>query len=219
MKKALNAYSDILTELDKHESPTFEIEDFNHFFNVAIEQYITDNYSGFDIHQKEVDDIEKLVKYGEALTESGGAFTLPSEYRHVLGVEVNYTLNKDSGKYNTGDSLIIYPIRLSSNKRRVISENSYHKPSLTRAYYWISDGKLYLKNTTILTVSSCKLDYIKKHPSISVDLSDSATNIDILLKEYAYYEVVARCRDLFLENMQSPRTQTTLQQKQLHSDY
>ena len=37
---ALDAYRDVLRELDKYESPTFTINDFNYFYNKAISQFV-----------------------------------------------------------------------------------------------------------------------------------------------------------------------------------
>lgn len=57
---ARQVYEGTATEVNKVQSMTLLLEDFNYFFNKAIYQYINKRYNIYDINQQTTDDIRVL---------------------------------------------------------------------------------------------------------------------------------------------------------------
>lgn len=57
---ARQVFEGMLTELSKVNAPSLLLEDFNYFFNKAVNQYINKRYNIYDINQQLTDDIRVL---------------------------------------------------------------------------------------------------------------------------------------------------------------
>ena len=57
---ARQIFEGMLTELSKVNAPSLLLEDFNYFFNKAINQYINKRYNIYDVNQQTTDDIRVL---------------------------------------------------------------------------------------------------------------------------------------------------------------
>ena len=218
---ALDAYRNLLRELDKFESPTFTVGDFNYFYNSATSRYITDNYGEFDVFQKDLDDIRAIVTYGEPLEFNGETAPLPSDYRHLLSLEVEGNVTEELRDYSKGDKVKLYPKRLETNRKGYVADNAYQNASVHYPAYQIDGKNIYVYAGNGVELGDGKLDYIKipetvyLNPDKNVDLNDPVNNSILQFPDYVNLEIIKLCRQIFLENIQSPRWQTSMQENQL----
>ena len=112
----------MLTELSKVNAPSMLLQDFNYFFNKAINQYINKRYNIYDINQQTSDDLRVLkatsILEAKAATESeplkslvnlgagksklfGATYEviLPSDYLHILNCLCVYRVSWNSIVY------------------------------------------------------------------------------------------------------------------------
>lgn len=222
--RASDIYKGLLKELDKFESASFSISDFNYFINSVIDEYVTDNYAKLDVIQKDLDDIQVLIK-NQAFTQSGTTLVLPGDYRHILGVEVVVQFIKNDRENKTGNTIILYPSRFRTNKKGYDNNNAYHQPSYKRPFYQIKGSRLELLLGDKVTPTSIDLEYIKKpakvylNPQISTaNMESEADNTTLEFPDYVCMEIIKHCKRVFLENIESGRYQSTLQEQKLRNE-
>jgi hypothetical protein len=116
---ARDLYEAVLIEVNKDGSPNLLLEDFNHFANKAINNYINKRYNIYDINQQTTDDLRVLkstailkptrVNTYDTFTNAGEGkmatfeVTMPSDYLHILNCICVYKLKKTYKCYNAGD--------------------------------------------------------------------------------------------------------------------
>lgn len=175
---ARQVYEAMLVELNKTEAPSLLLEDFNYFFNKAINQYINKNYNIYDTNQQTTDDLRVLkstatlkpVKlssdnnnnyYGvnstNSLYSNVWETELPEDYMHILNCVCEYELQKKFKCYDQGTLWAQPATRLTSDMWSQIINNFYMRPSYRNPYYFIhnvnpvvedSNGEMYSKNTS-----------------------------------------------------------------------
>lgn len=221
--KALDAYRDLLRELDKHESPTFSIGDFNYFFNKSVRKYITDNYKDIDPVQKDIDDIRTVLKFDEPLTFTSEKATLPDKYQHILYLELTCKFLKDAGKYKKDDVKVFTEVRREKSSQRG-TQNAYRKTSFVRPYYKMDINSLYaIIDKDVLELTSGKMDFIRIHtavylnPDKSSDYDSDTNNTTFEFPDYVVTEIVNVCKIMFLENTENQRFQSAIVENQVKS--
>ena len=136
------------------------LQDFNYFFNKAINQYINKRYNIYDINQQTTDDLRVLkattVLQPTLIAESiGGVDTsdwkagnaalfgatyeiyLPLDYLHMLNCICVYKLNKRFKCYNEGDYVQFAAKRLTADSWSVVVNDYYNRPLPERPYFYI----------------------------------------------------------------------------------
>lgn len=155
---ARQVYEGVLVELNKVNSPSLLLEDFNYLFNKAIYQYINKKYNIYDINQQVTDDIRVLKstailpvyaisdKYGvqdgtvkgkNSLFGATYEVTLPTDYLHLLNCICNFKVNKNFKCYDANTYVQFGATRLTSDMWSKIINNFYMRPSYKRPYYYI----------------------------------------------------------------------------------
>ena len=224
MTTSLDAYKNLLKELDKWESPTFSVGDFNYFFNSTIDQYVALMHAKFDVDQKSLDNLRAIVVYDQSITLTNGSGALPDEYRHMLGMEAVLKFTEELDGNVVDSEITVYPKRLRSNRVGFAKPNAYHKPSYKRPYYQISKGNIQVLNGAGTSVVSGKISYIEKpdvmylNPDTTVDYNDPANNSLLQFPDHVNYELIKHCRRIFLENIESQRYQSSLNEQALRAD-
>ena len=174
---ARQVYEAMLVELNKTEAPSLLLEDFNYFFNKAINQYINRNYNIYDTNQQTTDDLRvlkstailkptKLDNYSDnpyGVTSTNSLYSnvweteLPEDYMHILNCVCEYELQKKFKCYDKGTLWAQPATRLTSDMWSQIINNFYMRPSYRNPYYFIHnvnpatqdiDGELFSKNTS-----------------------------------------------------------------------
>lgn len=156
---ARQVWEGMLTELSKVNAPSMLLQDFNYFFNKAINQYINKRYNIYDINQQTTDDL-RVLKATTILTPTpiarpGGVDTtqwkagnaplfgatyevyLPLDYLHMLNCICIYKLNKRYKCYNAGDYVQFAAKRLTSDSWSIVVNDYFNRPLPQRPYYYI----------------------------------------------------------------------------------
>ena len=154
---AREVWEGMLTELSKVNAPSMLLQDFNYFFNKAINQYINKRYNIYDINQQTTDDL-RVLKATTVLTpvqitdntvssdwKAGNAIInqamyelyLPLDYLHMLNCVCVYKLKKRFKCYNANDYVQFAAKRLTADSWSVILNDYYNRPLPWRPYYYI----------------------------------------------------------------------------------
>jgi hypothetical protein len=230
--KALDAYRDTLKELDKYESPTFSIRDFNYFYNKAVSRYIDTNYAQLDVILKQSNDISSVTKLTHPLTlDASGEVTVPEDFRHLLALKVKVKFKKDYGRYKKDQQHEFWPERMKSGQKGFRHKSAFGRPKFNRYYYEIAAGKLKVLYDAdvvefVIAAPNAWLDYVIQpadvylNPASNASYDDVAQNTVLIFNQgnsrnNVYFEIINTCRAIFLENIDSPRQQMAMQETAL----
>lgn len=157
---ARECWEGLLTELSKVNAPSMLLEDFNYFFNKAINQYINKHYNTYDVNQQSTDDLRVLKSTAildpKKVTEEqtykdiddwgagdskflAGTYyvNLPLDYVHLLNCICIYKLNKSYKCYDKNNYVQFAAKRLTSDAWSVVINDYYNRPLPQRPYYYI----------------------------------------------------------------------------------
>lgn len=159
---ARQVFEGLLTELSKVNAPSMLLQDFNYFFNKAVNQYINKRYNIYDTGQQTTDDlrvlkattilkpkkvmesqdgdIEDFLDLGAGLSKLFGAtyeVNLPLDYLHILNCICIYKVNKRFKCYDAGNSVQFAAKRLTADSWSVVLNDFYNRPLPERPYYYI----------------------------------------------------------------------------------
>lgn len=225
--KALDAYRSVLKELDKHESPTFSVDDFNWFWNESIDQYVSKNYGQGDIYQKDLDDISIVVKDDVSLTQDVGDKTLfskPADYVHMLYLNVTAKALANYRRWMLNDQQDFVISRQRYGRRGYQEDNAYGQPSEDNPQYRVSNEKIkILLGSKFEPVSAtlmyiCKPSVVYLNPDSGVDFGLEINNSTLQFPDYVCKEIIRWCSRVFLENIESPRYQTVLSERSIRKE-
>lgn len=155
-----------LTETNKAGAPSMLLADYNYFINKAINQYVNQHYTIYDVSQQTTDDLRVLksqamlkVKNVSYRPEIGGDITdmnklgaglakmfagtyeviLPSDYLHMLNCKCIYKMLSDYKCYDKGNDVPFDALRLTADAKSQIDGNAYLTPKPWRPYYCIQN--------------------------------------------------------------------------------
>lgn len=156
---ARQVWEGMLTELSKTGSPSMLLQDFNYFFNKAINQYINKRYNIYDINQQTSDDLRVLkatttlkpskitttgtadfISAGAGLSRIYGAtyeVNLPLDYLHMLNCVCLFKVNERFKCYDEGDIIPFKATRLTADLWSNIINDYYNRPLPERPYFYI----------------------------------------------------------------------------------
>lgn len=163
-------YEAVQIEINKENAPNLLLEDFNHYANKVLYQYINKRYNIYDINQQTTDDLRVLkattklvpqkVDDYNSLSTTGNTATyyvdLPSDYLHLLNCICVYNVKKTYKCYNAGDTWRAAATRLTADAYSQVLDNFWFKPSYKRPYYYIHNINQYTTNPTNPYDSSSK---------------------------------------------------------------
>ncbi len=224
MKNALDAYRNWLRELDKFESPTATVLDFNYWWNSATDEVILEKYSVFDVKQKTLDDLSEILVLDEELTFTNNETELPEKYRHMLGLETELKFLEALDGNAVDATVRVNPKRLRTNQKGFRVDNAYQQPSYKESYFQIAKGKIKILCGDKNEATTGKIDYLETpetvylNPDKSSDFNDPENNTLLQFPLHVNFEIVKHCRKIFLENIESPRYQSSLQEQALRQE-
>lgn len=163
---ARDIFKAMLTELSKVNAPSLLLEDFNYFFNKAINQYINKRYNIYDTNQQSSDDLRVLkatailtpvkslgttyknpegassalsTKYKGLASLYGATYEvdLPSDYLHILNCVCIYKVNSTYSCYDGGSFVQFSARRLTSDSWSQVINDYYNRPLPERPYFYI----------------------------------------------------------------------------------
>lgn len=232
---ALDAYDAGLIELNKVHAPSLLLDDYNYFFNKAIQQYINLVYTRLEINQQALDDIRALKRFYEVKLSSKTTdgyephyrVDLPDSYMHLANCIVKYEEDEKKDCAAEKDVKSFPARRLSPDLLPQIVNNSYLKPTYNRPYYSLFNGGIVSKvkqdtskyieiyNGTGLKnyTPSVYIEYIKEPEKIELTeamLSGNEKPQELEFPDYVCYEIVNIFVRLVMENASNPRLQTNM---------
>lgn len=155
---ARQVYEAVLIELNKSQAPNLLLEDFNYFFNKAVDQYVNRRYNIYDINQQTTDDVRVLKstvtlevatgnnansKNGVDVTKKGSLynsiyeFDLPTDYLHLLNCICEYKVLKPFKCYDANTYVQFSAERLTADSWSTVINNVYTRPTYKRPYYYL----------------------------------------------------------------------------------
>lgn len=193
---ARQVFEGMLTELSKTGAPSLLLQDFNYFFNKAINQYINKRYNIYDISQQSTDDLRvlkatsildvskadtkdpllALASLGAGKSKLLGAtyeVTLPDDYLHLLNCICIYELTKDYKCYNKGDSVPFSAKRLTADSFSVIINDYYNRPLPERPYFYIHNVNNNAGEGADLTPTNSATDIVNRYEKTDGDITTS----------------------------------------------
>ncbi len=171
---ARQVWEGMLTELSKVNAPSMLLQDFNYFFNKAINQYINKRYNIYDVNQQTTDDLRVLkattmldpmiTKEYDGSGSGDNPYTyvagssklfgatyeviLPDDYLHMLNCVCIYKLAKNHKCYDKGNYVQFAAKRLTADSWSVIVNDYYNRPLPERPYYYIHNVNNSVTNPT-----------------------------------------------------------------------
>lgn len=180
---ARQVYEGVLIELNKVQAPNLLLEDFNYFFNKAVDQYVNKRYNIYDISQQTTDDVRVLkstvtlevaqdnnrpyaTMTGRDVTKKGSLydstyeFDLPTDYLHLLNCICEYKVLKPFKCYDANTYVQFAAERLTSDSWSTVINNVYTRPTYKRPYYYLHNVNRDLINSNGQTgQNDSTLDY------------------------------------------------------------
>ena len=153
----LDLYQGLLYQLDRYGAPTFEVPEFNYWWNFGTRKFISKTLEVFDLTQKVTDALRALVRNGYVLINETDETSfkkcdLPENYNRLLNCFVTIRFKEDRECYSEGDTLKVKASRLTADLAAYILDNTYHKPRYDRPYYHVIGNELHLFIDTENTV-------------------------------------------------------------------
>lgn len=224
MTDALAMYEGVLYELNKYQSPDFEVEDFNHFMGMAVEKWLTIQVKEFELNQIITDRLAPLIKVTDPVLSFNPTnatnvqeVLYPGDYRHVVSCLVTMRYKAATVVNPIGKKRLDFTKRVTGDSWAAIYDNSYLRPLVTdsdmRLYHRIVGNKVGIYFDTVaypnsnVVIESVKMEYIKQPVPIEIDTNLTIIQ-DTVFSESVNRALVVLCADLFLENHQSPRLQS-----------
>lgn len=179
---ARQVYEGVLIELNKVQAPNLLLEDFNYFFNKAVDQYVNKRYNIYDISQQTTDDVRVLkstvtlevaennnasaASAGRDVTKKGSLynsiyeFDLPTDYLHLLNCICEYKVLKPFKCYDANTYVQFAAERLTADSWSTVINNVYTRPTYKRPYYYLHNVNRDLINSSGQTgETNSTLDY------------------------------------------------------------
>lgn len=181
---ARQIYEAVLIELNKSKAPNLLLEDFNYFFNKAVDQYVNRRYNIYDINQQTTDDVRVLKstvtlevapnnnaahKNGVDVTKKGSLynsiyeFDLPTDYLHLLNCICEYKVLKPFKCYDANTYVQFPAERLTADSWSTVINNVYTRPTYKRPYYYLHNVNRDLINTATQGETPNYIDYTSHH--------------------------------------------------------
>lgn len=157
---AKELYDAILVELNKNfGTPDLLLEDFNHFINKGIMQWVQKRYNVYDTNQQTTDDVQVLI--GTQIIEApldydivdatklsvirkgkNWFFTgnLDASYFHMLNCMLEYTLTVDYKCYTANSTFILPAKKITAEQEAIVIQNAWLKPIYKTPYYKVVSG-------------------------------------------------------------------------------
>lgn len=155
---ALEIYQRCVIDLDKYDTPTFEIEDFNRYAEKAIYEYINEKYKEFETIQKRTDDLRQFVTISTIAVNNQDFVVLPENYLRLLKLEYRIT---DLPCYE--DKWVVAQ-KTNADKLGYSENNYYWKPSLANPQYQFIGNNIFFRvgSGVNSNINMVRLEYIMK---------------------------------------------------------
>lgn len=205
-------------EVDKtldYEYPYISAEQKDYWLNKAQNEVISDvlvpddqRVKSFEETQDKLEDIRTLIKESGTLSPAtiGTTYvtTLPADYMYRLRHRCDTA--SSCGTKNVGG---IFTKQLYINN---MLKDPFWRPSADEPIYYMIGNTIKYETLGAFAVTGTQLTYIKQPVKmrLGTEYINPTSNIECELPEYAHNKVLARAVSMILENIESQRYQTNL---------
>lgn len=165
---ALEVYQRAVIDLDKYDTPTFEIVDFNRYAEKAIYEYINEKYLEFETLQKRTDDLRQFIVFNQYITNDLPYIDLPDDYLRMLKVE--YRIDRGGCEVEQWFTAK----KTTADKLGYSETNYYWRPSLRNPQYQIIGNRIYFRvgEGNHVYIREVRLEYIAVPVLYTIDEAD-----------------------------------------------
>jgi hypothetical protein len=223
MTNAVEIYKGVLHELNKFQSPDFDVDDFNHFVNQAVEVWLAGELKAFEVTQIVSDDLSPVIRstketpffsFNPTNSTDVREKTVPDDYRNVLTCLVTIRYKAGTNAFSVGNKRYDFTKRLSGDAFASIMDNRYFRPLVSdsemRLYHRVTGSKLGIlldtpkyPNTDVV-IESVDMEYLSQPDPIELD-EDYEIVTDTIFSESVNRKIAMICTRLFRENHQNER--------------
>lgn len=227
---AQEAYEYILRGLQKEGADTLAPDEFNHTWNSAQLDYVTDRYWEFERNQKRLDDLQTIIPAPLTLANAGGqgnsleVFNLPVVVNPGPGVSAGYlfmlSVCQRIVQLNAAGVMVQADCAtasgcatsrlLSRDQRHELEREPFSWPTVDEPYHTITENTVRTVTPAGTWTNEIVIEYLR-HP-VEVDF---ANNIDPELPPHANKEIADIAIRKRLEVYESRRHQTITAEQQL----
>lgn len=176
-------FINFLIEINKEESPSLHLAEFNHLANKAINNVYDNLFFTYSRNQKVRDYLKGVKRVTEinSLYKSmkGYSFDLPNDYRHLQKVEVFYKVLKPFGKcQKKGEEFSSVCKVLEPDQEGSVINDFFYSPNYRRTFSYNTPYYSLIQNAceilagsnigTELEITKVRLDYLKKPELINL---------------------------------------------------
>ena len=205
-------------KLDKtqdYEYPSFSAEQIDFWLNDAQDRFVKSRAfgnnlkrEGFEESQKRVDDLKTIVKSSSiSPTKSGNEYIniLPNDYLYLVRHRCTVQ-SSNCGTQVTGGT------QVSHDELNEVILDPFWKPTYDDPVYYFEDGKLMQLGASDFTITNTNITYIKQYNRLrnGTEYVAPTTDVQCELPVQTHSEIVDIAVALVLENIESPRYQTNL---------
>lgn len=219
-------YVALLIELNKQESPTILLEDFNYLYSKAEQNYINKRINISPIGQQVIDDLGEITVLGHPITiitANNNTYPkqyicdLPEDYMHILRCNTEVTtIQLSLSTCPAPIGKITHPNTKHTTSKELADNNNYYlKPSFKQVYYQVNAENLqyklnlYCGDDTTKQITKVFVDYFRVPKTITLTEDDLYEVIDnsmrLEFKPYINQEILNELVTLVMENFSDPR--------------
>jgi len=207
-------------ELDKtldFEYPYILPEKKDYWLNKAQERFVKQRAFGdnsfrtsFEESEKRIDDLRVIVKTPAAIstTSTGNNFytILPDDYLYL----VRHRCNTITPTCSTPQ--LVAGIQVTNDEINILDKDPFWEPINQEPLYYLLGNTIVYETNGDFTVQSSLLTYIRKYAKIQYGTQyiSPTTDIQCELPEHTHHEILDMAISMVLENIESPRYQTNL---------
>ena len=224
----INRY--FLEGINKFNSGTVSPEEFDVLYNGSAVDFVLQRARAAERDQRLLDTLRALIPAPLTVINTGGAateaevFPLPyvaapapgvsHGYLHMLSVAVRLFANgtQTAAPCRTASGWVSTRI-LRRDARNEIVRNPFRRPSLERPYYYVTGNDMRILAPDGFYANEARIEYIRYPVKVSVQ----APQVEPDLPPHVNQEIADYAIRRFLENVESRRWNTNVQERQFNS--
>lgn len=204
-------------EVDKtqdYEYPSFLAEQKDYWLNKAQDVFVKSRAfgnnlkkEGFEETQKRIDDLRTIVKKTSVTpAKTGNEYinVLPNDYLYLVRHQCTVVSQSCGTKVVGGN-------QVRHDALNMLVEDPFWKPDKDEPLYYF-EGDLIQLGASDFNITNTALTYIRKYNKLQHGTAyiQPTTDIDCELPEHTHQEIVSLAANMVLENIESQRYQTNL---------
>lgn len=210
--QAFNLRSD---KTQDYEYPYLSPEQIDFWLNEAQDEFVKSRAfgnnlrrDGFEETQKRVDDLKTIVKKSSITpTKSTNTYIniLPNDYLYLVRHSCT-VVSANCGTQVVGGNQVTH------DEINEVVIDPFWKPDFDEPIYYFENGSLVQEGASDYNITNTSITYIKQYNKLRYGTSyiNPTTDVQCELPIHTHSEIVKLATSMFLENIESPRYQSNL---------